>query len=153
MTPQKARGLYQLFTQAEPIALYQPAIRFPIYRPGGSISYYSQRISEFRNRKQGVYFLILKEAVVYVGATMKGIQARCNFHQSNKSFDTVLFLCINCRWESITQYERMFIELFDPFFNDELFERSMSCHIPRHMIEKQAGAQYDLEQRMFAESA
>jgi hypothetical protein len=150
MTPQKARGLYQLFTQAETVAFYTPSIHFPIYRRG-DIHYFSKRISTFRNRKQGIYFLQLNGAVVYVGATMKGIQARCKFHQSNKSFDTVSFLHLNARWESIIQYERMFIALFDPFFNDELFSRYLSCHIPRVMIEKQAGAQYDLQQRVYAE--
>ncbi|MEM6806688.1 MAG: hypothetical protein AAF696_35130 [Bacteroidota bacterium] len=152
MTPKKARGLYDLFTQAENIAFYTPSIQFPIYR-SAKIRYSSKMRSKFLNRKQGLYFLLLNDAVVYVGATMKGIQARCNFHQSHKSFDTVKFLQLSARWESITHYERMFIELFDPFFNDELFSRELSCHIPRHMIEKQAGAQYDLQQRIFSEYA
>jgi len=152
MTPQKAKGLYQLFTQAELIAFYSPSIRFPIYR-SGHIDYSSKRISSFKNRKQGVYFLMLEGAVVYVGASMKSIEARCHFHQGNKSFDSVAFLPVSAKWESIMQYERMFIALFDPFFNDELFARYLSCHIPRKMIEKQAGIGYDLQQRIFSEQA
>ncbi|MDW3646737.1 MAG: hypothetical protein R8P61_06735 [Bacteroidia bacterium] len=152
MTPNKAKGLYALFTQAELIALFDASIHFPIYRPG-KIKYFSKRLSPFKNRRQGVYFLTLKGAVVYVGATMKGIQARCNFHQSNKAFDAVHFLALNLKWESITQYERDYISLFDPYFNDELFSRSLSCHIPREMIERQAAIQYDLQQRIFSEFA
>lgn len=150
MTPQKARGLYHLFTQSETIAFFTPSIRFPIYR-SAHINYSSRRASEFKNRRQGVYFLLLEGAVVYVGASMKSIHSRCNFHQGNKSFDTVLFLPLNIKWESIMQYEKMFIRLFDPFFNDEVFTRNLSCHIPRAMIERQAGVNYDLQQRVFAE--
>lgn len=152
MTPQKARGLYRLFTQAETIAFYAPSIRFPIYR-SAHINYSSKVKQPCKHRKQGVYFLILDGAVVYVGASMKSIRSRCNFHQSNKSFDTVRFLPLSLRWESIMNYEREFITLFDPFFNDEIFDRNLSCYIPRAMIERQAGVNYDLQARVFSEYA
>jgi hypothetical protein len=66
---------------------------------------------------RGVYFLILRGKVVYVGQAFSSVDARISSHACDQArpFDDAWWL--PCHARDLNMIERFFIDLFDPPFN------------------------------------
>ena len=75
--------------------------------------------------KEGVYFLLYKDVVVYVGMSTYCIEQRIEKHMYNKKFNLVKYIPISRfrpykEWkEQIRLAEYVFINIFNPFYNKQ----------------------------------
>ena len=80
-------------------------------------------INEWFYRKKGIYFLYIKDVVVYVGMSNYSIHSRIWEHKKNKRFESVKFIELNQK-EDFRVAEYVYINIFNPFYNviDKNFE-------------------------------
>lgn len=64
----------------------------------------------------GVYFLLNRSKVVYVGQS-KSVEKRIADHKRNKKFSFDSFRVIGCNVDRLLDYERRLIRLFNPRLN------------------------------------
>lgn len=89
-----------------------------------------------RNIHQGsvVYFLIRENKIVYIGQT-QDLLTRCNFHESCKDFDRVLYF--ECAEDQVNEIERRLIFEFTPEYNTEWYDRSSGwSYKPEDIIDR-----------------
>jgi hypothetical protein len=77
--------------------------------------------------QQGIYFLLYKNIVVYVGMTGYNVYSRVSEHTQNKKFDLLKYIPIG--WqdfatdlnynEQLRLGEDVFINIFNPFYNKQ----------------------------------
>ena len=83
----------------------------------------------------GIYFLILKKKIVYVGQSIN-IYKRLDRHKGKKEFDSVTF--IDCHPDDLTRLEAAYIAKFQPplnamgkkpfYFRDKRLNELVPCH-------------------------
>ena len=72
--------------------------------------------SNCENGKKGVYFLLKKDEVVYVGMSKYSIEQRLYKHNLDKEYDYAKFIEINLK-DDIDTAEYVFINIFNPIYN------------------------------------
>ena len=85
----------------------------------------SRGIYDYKHR--GIYFLLHKDIVVYVGLTTYSITSRIIKHKCNKKFDLVKYIPITERQffsyndykEQLKLGEYVFINIFNPLYNKQ----------------------------------
>lgn len=114
--------LFEQFKQAEKIAIFEPGYREEKQYSQDSI-FLSEEV-EFLNpdANSGIYFLVLKNAVIYIGQTKKKVVDRIYMELGNRSnhsnckpFDSVYFIPFEPN--ELNNIEKEFIQLFLPKFN------------------------------------
>tara|TARA_R110000803_G_C11733969_1_gene290044 strand:+ start:44 stop:496 length:453 start_codon:yes stop_codon:yes gene_type:complete len=81
----------------------------------------------YNYKQRGIYFLLHKDIVVYVGLTTHSVTGRVHKHQRNKKFDLVKYIPItekqffsdNEYKEQLMLGEYVFINIFNPFYNKQ----------------------------------
>ena len=81
-------------------------------------SYILQNAIKFNNHLKGVYFLINKNKIVYVGAS-KNTEKRIYFHRKKNAmrFDSYYILCLDLEMDAIFKIESMWIDKLRPKYN------------------------------------
>lgn len=85
----------------------------PIYRIGRYKRLHPE-IPEFNDRRAFVYFLMHGKRIMYIGKT-EHLRSRLNYHNCYLKFNNVRF--IQCSPETLSYYERRWIEKFQPIYN------------------------------------
>jgi hypothetical protein len=78
-------------------------------------------------KQRGIYFLLHKDIVVYVGLTTHSVTGRVHKHKRNKKFDLVKYIPITERQffsdneykEQLKLGEYVFINIFNPLYNKQ----------------------------------
>ena len=83
------------------------------------IEYFNYGLNKrYMFKSRGIYFLMYKNVVVYVGISKYSIEHRIFEHLKNKIFDLVKYITISeDDFNQILLGEEVFINIFNPFYN------------------------------------
>jgi hypothetical protein len=92
--------------------LIENEIVFPIH----PYERYSKKLYDRYSSQGGVYILLYKEEIVYVGMSESNMSKRIKCHRSNKTFDKVMCLSVENNY-CHTGIENVLIKFFKPKYN------------------------------------